>query len=850
MAATIPVKVVIDAIDNASQTFGKLGNNISEVGKGLMLVGAASTAALAFSTKAAIDYESAFAGVRKTVDASDAEFSQLSNNLRNIAKISPISATELAGITEVAGQLGVRGVDNLTKFTDTVAKLGVTTNLSGADAATAFARISNIMQEPLENVDRMGASIVDLGNNFATTEAEIAEFANRIAGAGSIAGLSTSSILAIGAAMSSVGIEAEAGGTAVQKVLLSMNEAAILGGENLAIFAKTSGISASEFAEAWESDPTSVFEEFVGGLGDQGDAAIQTLSDLGLEDQRLVRAFLSLANAGDTLSDSITVSSNAWEENNALNAEANKRYATSASQIQIFKNNITDLGISLGTTLLPSINELLGKLVPLIQRFADFSERHPKLITGLLLVGAAIGTVGAFLFGLGAVLGPIGAAWGALGGLFTGLIIPALGAVATAVGALVAAVGLPLILVIGAVIAATAGLYFSWTNNWFGIRDVAAQVVDAIVLKFNEFITWFGTLGTQISMLINDTIIGFGLFRDGIVNTFMATMEAINQFIIGLPAAFALFVESGMQTIYKFFVEDIPYAIGFALGSLTQFFTETIPMFVAGMVVFFTQTMPEAIQLFINVIIAFVAFVNAAIPVMASAFKAWIADMVAQGIARFNEFKNQATALINDTKNNVTASLIQMKDNAIATAVAFYTGVIQWITNTKDTITTLVNSIPGIVANAFESAKQIAIGKAMELYNGVAGWINKVVALFETVIGKANEAISKAREAFSIGFSGGQRQYGGPVSSASPVLVGEAGPELFVPPSAGNIVPNNQLGGLGGGGGNTIQFIINADTIVNSPLERRSFAEAIMHDLRVMARSQNMSVTEFMEGSR
>jgi len=849
MAATIPVKVIIDAVDNASQTFGRLGSNISEVGKGLMVLGAASTAALAFSTKAAIDYESAFAGVRKTVDASDSEFTQLSNNLRNIAKISPISATELAGITEVAGQLGVRGVDNLTKFTDTVAKLGVTTNLAGSDAATSFARISNIMQEPLENVDRMGASIVDLGNNFATTEAEIAEFANRIAGAGAIAGLSTADILAIGAAMSSVGVEAEAGGTAVQKVLLAMNEAAILGGDNLAIFAETAGLTAGEFAEAWAGDPTSVFEEFVGGLGDQGDAAIQTLSDLGLEDQRLVRAFLSLSNAGDTLTDAISTSSNAWEENTALNQEASKRFATTASQIQIFKNNVTDLGISLGSALLPSINELLSKLVPLIQRFADFADRHPKMISGLLLVGAALGAVGAFLFGLGAILGPIGAAWGALAGIWTGLIIPALSAVAAGIAALIAAVGLPLIIAIAAIVAAVVGLYFSWTNNWFGIRDIAAQSVDAIIIKFTEFVTWFGLLGQQLTNLVNDTIIGFELFREGIVTTFNQTTEAINQFIIGLPAAFAMFVESGMQTIYKFFVEDIPYSIGFALGSLTQFFTETIPMFVTGMVAFFTQTLPEAINVFTNVIVAFIAFVNAAIPVMASAFKAWIADMVLQGIARFNEFKNQASALINETKNNVTASLIQMKDNAITAAIALYNGVIQWITNTKDMITALVNSIPGIVAAAFESAKQVAIGKAMELYNGVAGWLNKVVALFDTVIGKANEAISKAREAFSLGFSGGQRQYGGPVSSASPVLVGEAGPELFVPPSAGNIIPNNQLGGMGGGG-TTIQFIINADTIVNSPLERRSFAEAIMHDLQVMARSQNMSVTEFMEGGR
>ena len=150
-------------------------------------LGGAVLLALAFPVSSAIEFESAFTGVRKTVTASEAEFEQLSQNFRDIAKNAPIAASELAKIGELAGQLGVSGVDNLTKFTDTISKISVTTNLTSESAATDFARIANIMQEPIDNVDRMGSSVVDLGNKFATNEAEIVSVAYRLVGAANVA---------------------------------------------------------------------------------------------------------------------------------------------------------------------------------------------------------------------------------------------------------------------------------------------------------------------------------------------------------------------------------------------------------------------------------------------------------------------------------------------------------------------------------------------------------------------------------------------------------------------------------------------------------------------------------------
>src|SRR5690606_27244928 len=138
--------------------------------------------------KASIDFESAFAGVRKTVDATESEFSALSQGIRDMSKEVPSSATAIAGIAEAAGQLGIE-TPNILSFTRTMVDLGEATNMTGDEAATALARFANITQMPQTEFSRLGSVIVALGNNLATTESEIVQFGLRLAGAGSQAGM-------------------------------------------------------------------------------------------------------------------------------------------------------------------------------------------------------------------------------------------------------------------------------------------------------------------------------------------------------------------------------------------------------------------------------------------------------------------------------------------------------------------------------------------------------------------------------------------------------------------------------------------------------------------------------------
>jgi TP901 family phage tail tape measure protein len=236
------------------------------------------------SFDAAVEFESSFAGVKKTVETTDEEFAKMEESFRDLAKTVPVDVNTINEIAELGGQLGV--VDDktedvtgtLTAFAETIAALGVSTNLTTEAAATDLARFANIMgttaREGDETYERLGSTIVELGNTMATTESDILNFGSRIAGAGNIAGLTEADVFAIGAAMSSVGVQAEAGGTAVQKTLLAMNEAVINGGTQMEIFAGTAGMSTEKFAELWEEDAGAGFQAFVEGLGEMGDDAL------------------------------------------------------------------------------------------------------------------------------------------------------------------------------------------------------------------------------------------------------------------------------------------------------------------------------------------------------------------------------------------------------------------------------------------------------------------------------------------------------------------------------------------------------------------------------------------------
>lgn len=376
------------------------------------------------------------------MDGTPQQFAQLSTSIREMAKEMPSSAVEIAHVAEAAGQLGVP-IGAIKDFSKTMINLGVSTNLSSEEAASSIAKIGNIMQVSGKDLGtwsgHFGSAVVDLGNHFATTERDIVAMTNRLAAGGKLAGMTTQDILGLATAMSSVGIEAEAGGTAMTQTLTGIGKAVDGVGdgakEKLELLARVSGVSAQKFAETWKKHPVEALQEFIKGLergAKQGKNVDEVLSALDMTGIRQGNMLKSLALASDRMGEAVSRSNSAWKENNALTNEASKRYETTESQLKIFKNQITDLAIEFGGPLLKAMNSGLQAAKPWVQKLADMAKAFSEMSEaqqqniikwGLLAAGAGpalsilgkgIGVIGGITKGIGFLTQGIGKVGGGL----------------------------------------------------------------------------------------------------------------------------------------------------------------------------------------------------------------------------------------------------------------------------------------------------------------------------------------------------------------------------------------------------------------------------------------------------
>jgi len=434
---------------------GKLqsvGESMTNVGKKLSLtVTAPLVAAGAGAFKMAVDFESAFAGVRKTVDTSEEGFKKLEQGIRDMAKQLPASASDIASVAESAGQLGI-AEDKILSFSRTIIDLGESTNMTREQAATEFARFANIVGMSQDNFDRLGSSIVGLGNTMATTESEIMSMGMRLAAQGKQVGMSEAQIMALAGTMSSLGIQAEMGGTAMTTVLKKMQGAIMEGGASLGTWAEVAQMSSSEFKKLYDSSAIDGLDAVVKGLAtisSRGENLTEVLKDMGIKGIYESDVMMRMAGASDLLSSAVNTSTNAWKENTALSNEAAQRYETTASQMAMLKNQIVDVGISIGNILIPMARDAMNIIGPWVEKFGALSTETQKTI---LVIGGLAAAIGPLLVVGGTLISSVGTIISAVGGF--SIAIGAAGGATTALGATLALVTGP----IGLTVAAIAGI--------------------------------------------------------------------------------------------------------------------------------------------------------------------------------------------------------------------------------------------------------------------------------------------------------------------------------------------------------------------------------------------------------
>lgn len=487
-----------------SKACQETGSKMTDIGKTLATRVTLPLAALGTgAAKSAIDIESAFAGVRKTVDATEGEFAKLKQGFIDMSTDMkngvPLATEGLMEIGEAAGQLGIHK-EAILGFSEVMAKLGVATNLSGEQAAMSLARLANIIQMPQDQFDRLGSTIVDLGNNLATTEAEIVEMGLRLAGAGNITGMTEAQVLSFAGALSSVGVEAEAGGTAFSRVMLEINNEVMSSGKNLQVFAAVAGMSAQEFSEQWKTNAAGALVAFIEGLGrinQSGENVVPVLEQLGLGEIRVRDALLRAAGAGDLFAKSLEIGSQAWEENNALNKEAEERFKTTAMQLQFLKNNLKMAAAAFGEVLLPAINSVVGGLAPALDGLSGLPGPAKKASLAVAALAAAFPPL---LLGAGLFVKSIPTLKSGLESLLLGvknLGKAMLWLVTNPIGIAITALGL--------LVVAGIAVYKNWDTvkyyglqAWGNLKFGVLKAIDAIAGAYEKLYGWMPVLGNKI----------------------------------------------------------------------------------------------------------------------------------------------------------------------------------------------------------------------------------------------------------------------------------------------------------------------------------------------------------------
>lgn len=409
-----------EAADKA-MTFGdKAGQAFNQVHEAIVAAGIAVALKeiyeyFASCAQASMDFESAITGVAKTTDLTDEELAAMSDSIKALSTEIPATTEEIAAVAEAAGQLGIQK-DALLDFTEIMTMLGTATNMTADEAATALARFANITGMATDNYGRLGSVIVDLGNNFATTESEIVAMGTRLASAGKLAGLTEPEIMALAAAMSSVGIEAEAGGTAMTQTLNAIEKAVAKGGDDLAEFARIAGMSSEEFSSAWKNDAMSTLTSFIGGLGkldEQGESTVLVLEDLGLTGIRQSNMLKALGLAADQMTGAVNTANTAWQQNTALTNEANKRYATAQSRLTMMQNAYNNLKVAIGDAYTPALSEAYGVGTKVLNEITKFVQANPGVVAAITGLSTALGAaaVAAAAFALKAKIAAAAAAF-------------------------------------------------------------------------------------------------------------------------------------------------------------------------------------------------------------------------------------------------------------------------------------------------------------------------------------------------------------------------------------------------------------------------------------------------------
>lgn len=743
------------------------------------------------SIRSFAEFETGLVGVGKTTGMAGQELEELGKRIIALSKSTPVARNQLLDIAQAAGQLGISGNDNILKFTDTIAKMGVATDLVGDEAAVTMARILSITGEAVQSVDKLGSTLVFLGNASSATEAEIARMTIELAKATAQFNVSSANLAGLGTALKEFGQQPELARSSILRTFLTLKSATDEGGQKLRILGKLAGQTGEQFAQGFGKDAFGAFMKFIEGLRgviEQGGNAEKVLEALGLNGTEINAVLPLLAVRFDTLKQRVKEANEAYTENTALNKEAAVAFTTLDSKLTVLKNNVQDATRRIGAQLAPALSTLADKLIVFANSgFAD--AIGAGLGAALQVIADNIGLITAALSVLaaGKLLSIfINLSKGALS-LATNLRLGALEAIAQASG-LTRAQAAANLYVTGATAVATSSRNVSlWTraaaigtfalNTALGLVGLNLATVSGVFSRLGAVMSSAGGLLLRVGSSIGAAVAPF--------LTMSTVTAAAGIAVRGLAAAFGILLSP----------------IGIVVAAIT------------GLVLLFQSYKDEVVQ---------IGELNASVGNILQAI--WnvtltrIRETIAGWVEGVKQAYNGLSSYISDLWQRITQAIGGYIDSAISfvsegvaaiaerfnflpePVVAVFSSIYESIRGFFEQIVTFISEKIDAILGFFRKLKE----EAMSLFNDIKQGLSDAVDSIPNLLGK--DVVKEANRL---------QQQSSPASKAQEAVKGGKvsdtpfGPALPAPPKRNVSLTeiNGLLGGKGsgktGGGGFT-----------------------------------------------
>lgn len=695
------------------------------------LFAGAIAAPLIEATQEAIKFESVMADVRKVVDFDTPEqFKAMSGDILKLSTELPMAAEGIAKIVAAGGQSGIARED-LLAFAESATKMGIAFDITADQAGDMMAKWRTAFKMNQEEVVALADKVNYLGNTTAASAPLISDVVTRIGPLGKVGGVASGEIAALGASMVGVGIPSEIAATGIKNLILGMSAGEGATKAQAAAFASL-GMDAGEMAKRMQVDAKGAIIDVMKALqGLDADKRAATLQDLFGKES--IGAIAPLLSNLDNLQENFDKVADAAQYAGSMEAEYAARSQTTENQIQLAKNTLDAVAVTIGSSLLPAVGQVFASIAPVLTSIAEWASRNEELVVIIAGVAAGIAALIVTIAGMTLIVQGAALAYASFKlavEFVKGLHLATKIATAAQWAWNAAMSANPIGLIVIAIAAVIGAIYLLYTH-FDGVREYADKAWEGIQAVWSAAGTFFTQLGSDI------------------VDAISSALATVGEFFTELGTAIVAGIQSFISAAIDFIMR-IPERVAFAIGFMT------------GIIV----SLP---RLYLNMVTAIAGFLMRLPGYCIAAGTAFLAAAVAWLSATYTAFVERLTQIVNDTYiflMNLPGYCMEagaaFLEASVAWLIAAYTTVITWITNTVNEAYTYLMNLPTHCAEAGAAFVAAASAWASDAYNAVMNWISQIPdAVSNTLSGAWDNIKASFSGGFSVGISAAQNARGG-----------------------------------------------------------------------------------------